>query len=73
MQSWCHDKTTHELCSVYGTAQFKLHEHTCVQYRTHYTSTKIFATCQYAHDRLMTYKLLVSNINTRCMHNLLAT
>ena len=34
---------------------------------------KIFATCLRALNSLMTYKLLVSNINARCVHILLAT
>ena len=34
---------------------------------------KIFATCLRALDSLMTYELLASNINARCMHILLAT
>ena len=33
---------------------------------------KIFATCLCALDSLMTYKLLASNINARCVHILLA-
>ena len=34
---------------------------------------KIFATCLRALDSLMTYELLASNINARCVHILLAT
>ena len=34
---------------------------------------KIFATCLRALDSLMTYELLVSNINVRCVHILLVT
>ena len=34
---------------------------------------KIFATCLHALDSLMTYELLASNINTRCVHILLVT
>ena len=34
---------------------------------------KIFATCLRALDSLMTYELLASNINARCMHILLTT
>ena len=33
----------------------------------------MFATCLRALDSLMTYELLTSNINARCMHILLAT
>ena len=57
---------------MYGTARFKLHEHTRVQECTHYTSMKTFATCSCALDSLMTYELLASNINARCVHILLA-
>ena len=34
---------------------------------------KIFATCLHTLDSLMMYELLVSNINARCVHILLAT
>ena len=34
---------------------------------------KIFATCSRALDSLMTYELLASKINARCVHILLAT
>ena len=34
---------------------------------------EIFATCLHALDSLMTYELLASNINARCVHTLLMT
>ena len=49
---------------MYGTAQFKLQEHTYVQVHALDTGIEIFVTCLRVHKRLMTYKLPVQTSRT---------
>ena len=60
-------------CKTTHNAPTYIIVHARVCNSTHYTSAENVAMCQRAHGRLMTYKLLVSNLNTCCVHNLLAT